>query len=159
MYKIKNQAGANVRAYVLKNAEGNVVEVAPEQPYGTKNEYTLEATIPSTANGGTLYINTFSDNYIGVKTVTGIAIDATQLANKNIFMSSNLYKKIIIFFGDSITANKGSWGDADTIRAKYSMSGANYAVGGMTYTVSSSSNDTNNIYLRKLLSFYINCLT
>ena len=148
IYKIKNQCGSNVRAYVLKNASGEVVSAAPEQPYGTYNNYTLELTIPYTADGGTLYINTFTDTYIGVQTVIGKAIDSSQLANKNIFMQSNLYGKKIVFFGDSITANRGSWGDAETIRAKYNMTGANYAVGGMTYSVRSDSNDTNNIYLR-----------
>ena len=148
IYRIKNQCGGNVRAYVLKNVSGEVVSAAPEQPYGTNNNYTLEITIPYTADGGTLYINTFKADYIGVQTVTGMSIDSLQLANKNIFMQSNLYGKKIVFFGDSITANKGSWGDADTIRAKYKMTGANYAVGGMTYSVRSDSNDTNNIYLR-----------
>ena len=148
IYRIKNRCGGNVRAYVLKNVSGEVVSVAPEQPYGTYNNYTLELIIPHTADGGTLYINTFTDTYIGVQTVTGVAVDCLQLANKNIFMQSNLYGKKIVFFGDSITANKGSWGDADTIRAKYNMTGANYAVGGMTYSVRSDSNDSNNIYLR-----------
>ena len=148
IYRIKNQCGSNVRAYVLKNASGEVVSTAPEQSYGTYNNYTMELTIPYNADGGTLYINTFTDTYIGVQTVSGIAIDSLQLANKNIFILSNLYGKKIIFFGDSITANKGSWGDVETIRAKYNMTGANYAVGGMTYTVLDSSNDTNNIYLR-----------
>ena len=148
IYRIKNQCGGNVRGYVLKNASGDVVSAAPNQSYGTYNNYTLELTIPYTADGGTLYINTFTDTYIGVQTVNGKAIDSLQLANKNIFILSNLYGKKIIFFGDSITANKGSWGDADTIRAKYNMTGANYAVGGMTYSVRSDSNDTNNIYLR-----------
>ena len=148
IYKIKNQCGSNVRAYVLKNANGTVISTAPEQPYGTYNNYTLELTIPHTADGGTLYVNTFTDTYIGVQTVSGIAINSMKLTNKNIFLLSNLHGKKIIFFGDSITANKGSWGDADTIRAKYNMTGANYAVGGMTYTVLDSSNDTNNIYLR-----------
>lgn len=148
VYKIKNQCGVNVRAYVLKNANGTVISTAPEQPYGTYNNYTMELTIPYAADGGTLYINTFNDTYIGVQTVSGMAIDSMKLTNKNIFLLSNLLGKKIIFFGDSITANKGSWGDADTIRAKYNMTGANYAVGGMTYTVLDSSNDTNNIYLR-----------
>ena len=148
IYKIKNQCGSNVRAYILKNASGEVVSSAPEQSYGTKNNYTLEITIPHTANGGTLYINTFKADYIGVQIVTGTTINSLKLANKNIFMQSNLYGKKIIFFGDSITANKGSWGDGDTIRAKYKMTGNNYAVGGMTYSVRSDSNDTNNIYLR-----------
>ena len=148
IYKIKNQCGSNVRAYVLKNASGEVVSVAPQQSYGTNNNYTLEITIPYAADGGTLYINTFKADYIGVQTVTGVAIDCLQLANKNIFMQSNLYGKKIVFFGDSITANRGSWGDAETIRAKYNMTGENYAVGGMTYTVRDDSHDTNNIYLR-----------
>lgn len=148
IYKIKNQCGSNVRAYVLKNASGEVVSVAPQQSYGTNNNYTLEITIPYTADGGTLYINTFKADYIGVQTVTGVAIDCLQLANKNIFMQSNLYGKKIVFFGDSITANRGSWGDAETIRAKYKMTGENYAVGGMTYTVRDDSHATNNIYLR-----------
>ena len=148
IYKIKNQCGGNVRAYVLKNASGEVVITAPEQSYGTYNNYTMELTIPYSADGGTLYINTFTDTYIGVQTVNGKAIDSLQLANKNIFIQSNLYGKKIVFFGDSITANSGSWGDGDTIRAKYKMTGVNYAVGGMTYSVRSDSNDTNNIYLR-----------
>ena len=148
IYRIKNQCGVNVRAYVLKNANGTVISTAPEQPYGTYNNYTLELTIPHTADGGTLYVNTFTDTYIGVQTVSGIVIDSMKLTNKNIFLLSNLFGKKIIFFGDSITANKGSWGDADTIRAKYNMTGVNYAVGGMTYTILDSSNDSNNIYLR-----------
>ena len=54
IYKIKNQCGTNIRAYVLKNASGEVVSTAPEQSYGTYNNYTLELTIPHTADGGTM---------------------------------------------------------------------------------------------------------
>ena len=145
---MKCQVGSNVRAYVIKNSGGSVTRAYKQESFGTKHDYDLEVTINSDEEGGTLYINTFKSDYIGVKTASGMAIDSLQLANKNIFMQSNLYGKKIIFFGDSITANKGSWGDADTIRAKYNMTGANYAVGGMTYSVRSDSNDTNNIYLR-----------
>ena len=148
IFSLKCQVGGNVRAYVIKNSGGYVTRAYKQESYGTKHDYDLTVTINSDEEGGTLYINTFKDDFIGVQTVTGKAFDSLQLANKNIFMQSNLYGKKIIFFGDSITANKGSWGDSDTIRAKYNMTGANYAVGGMTYSVRSDSNDTNNIYLR-----------
>lgn len=147
-FLLKCQVGSNIRAYVIKNSGGYVTRVYKQENYGTKHDYDLKVTINSDEEGGTLCINTFTDTYIGVQTVAGITFDSLQLANKNIFMQSNLYGKKIIFFGDSITANKGSWGDEETIRAKYNMTGANYAVGGMTYTVRSDSNDTNNIYLR-----------
>ena len=147
-YVIKCQCGNNVRAYVLKNASGSVVGVYPEQPYGTGNNYTIELTIPDNADGGTLYINTYDRNYIGAKTTNVLTVDANKLANRNSLATNNLYSKKIVFFGDSITANKGSWGDGDTIRAKNNMRGANYAVGGMIYTVLPDSNDSNNIYLR-----------
>ena len=147
-FLLKCQVGSNVRAYVIKNSGGSVTRTYKQESFGTKHDYDLEVTINSDEEGGTLYINTFKSDYIGVKTASGMAIDSMKLTNKNIFLLSNLYGKKIIFFGDSITANKGSWGDADTIRAKYNMTGANYAVGGMTYSVRSDSNDTNNIYLR-----------
>ena len=147
-FLLKCRIGSNVRAYVIKNSGGSVTRAYKQENYDTKHDYDLKVTINSDEEGGTLYINTFNSNYIGVKKYNGESIDSLQLANKNIFMQSNLYGKKIIFFGDSITANKGSWGDADTIRAKYKMTGANYAVGGMTYSVRSDSHDTNNIYLR-----------
>ena len=147
-FLMKCRVGINVRAYVIKNSNGYVTRAYKQENYDTKHNYDLKVTINSDEEGGTLYINTFSSDYIGVQSVSGIAIDSMKLTNKNIFLLSNLLGKKIIFFGDSITANKGSWGDADTIRAKYNMTGANYAVGGMTYTVLDSSNDTNNIYLR-----------
>ena len=148
VYQIKCRCGSNIRAYVLKDKNNNVVTAYSQQPFGTKNNYSIELTIPDNADGGTLYINTFERNYIGAKTTSALAVDANKLANRNLLATNNLYGKKIIFFGDSITANKGSWGDETTIRGKNNMTGANYAVGGMTYSVRSDSNDTNNIYLR-----------
>ena len=148
VYQIKCRCGSNIRAYVLKNKNNDVVSVYPQQDYGTKNDYSIELTIPDNADGGTLYINTFERNYIGAKTTSVLAVDANKLANRNSLATNNLYGKKIIFFGDSITANKGSWGDESTIREKNNMRGNNYAVGGMTYSVRSDSHDTNNIYLR-----------
>ena len=148
VYQIKCRCGSNIRAYVLKDKNNNVVTAYSQQPFGTKNNYSIELTIPDNADGGTLYINTFERNYIGAKTTSALAVDANKLANRNSLATNNLYGKKIIFFGDSITANKGSWGDETTIRGKNNMTGANYAVGGMTYSVRSDSHDTNNIYLR-----------
>ena len=147
-YCIKCQCGSNVRAYVLKDVNGTVVGKHDEQPYGTENNFSIELTIPDRADGGTLYINTMDSNYLGAKTSNLLTVDANKLANKDALSKNNLNGKKIAFFGDSITANKGSWGDGGTIRAKNNMRGGNYAVGGMTYTVLSTSNDTNNIYLR-----------
>lgn len=147
-YIIKCQCGSNIRAYVLKNSSGKVVGAYQEQPFGTGNNFTIELTIPDNADGGTLYINTYDPKYIGAKTTNVLTVDANKLANKNSLATNNLYGKKLVFFGDSITANKGSWGDPDTIRGKNNMRGGNYAVGGMIYTVLSSSNDSNNIYLR-----------
>ena len=148
VYQIKCKCGSNVRAYVLKDKNNDVVTAYPQQNYGTSNNYSIELTIPDNADGGTLYINTFDRNYIGAKTTSALTVDANKLGNRNSLATNKLYGKKIMFFGDSITANKGSWGDETTIRAKNNMRGNNYAVGGMTYTVLSGSNDSNNIYLR-----------
>ena len=148
VYQIKCISGSNIRAYVLKDKNNQVVTAYPEQEYGTGNNYSIELTIPDNADGGTLYINTYDRNYIGAKTTSVLTVDANKLANRNSLATNKLYGKKIMFFGDSITANKGSWGDTETIRAKNNMRGNNYAVGGMTYTVLSDSNDSNNIYLR-----------
>ena len=145
---LKCRVGINLRAYVIKNSDGVVTRVYDREDYGLYHDYDLEVIINSDEEGGTLYINTMKDDYIGVKTKSGLVIDSSQFADNSIFMTSNLYGKKIVFFGDSITANHGSWGDAETIRAKYNMTGANYAVGGMTYTVTDTSHDVNNIYLR-----------
>ena len=147
-YQIKCKCGSNIRAYVLKDKNNDVVTAYPQQPFGTSNNYSIELTIPDNADGGTLFINTLDRNYIGAKTTSVLSVDANKLANRNSLATNNLYGKKIIFFGDSISANKGSWGDETTIRGKNNMTGANYAVGGMTYSVRSDSHATYNIYLR-----------
>ena len=73
-FSLKCQVGVNIRAYVIKNAGGYVTRVYKQENYDTKHDYDLEVTINSDEEGGTLYINTFNSNYIGVKKYNGIEI-------------------------------------------------------------------------------------
>lgn len=66
-YHLKCQVGSNVRAYVIKNSSGHVTRAYESESFGTQHDYDISVTINSDERGGTLYVNTFDANYIGVK--------------------------------------------------------------------------------------------
>lgn len=66
-YHLKCRVGANVRAYVIKNSAGYGTRAYESESFGTQHDYDISVTINSDERGGTLYVNTFNADYIGVK--------------------------------------------------------------------------------------------
>lgn len=144
-YKIKTKCGSNVYGYLILTKEGNVSRTSNSESYGTEHDFDIDLVIDSNESGGKLIVNTIDRNYIAVKKLVGYSINADNI---NYASASPLYGKKAIFFGDSITAGIGSWADANTIRAKYNMSGKNYGVGGSTYATKENADNINCIYNR-----------
>lgn len=145
-YRFCCSAGGGLRVYVIKNNAGAVTRYYKEDPYDTQHVYDVEVTIAENEEGGTLYVNTIRNNLIGVKRNDAFRVDAEKLINGDYFMKNNLWGKSVIFYGDSIAASANSWAGANTLRARFNLSGVSYAVGGMTFTTDDSSNESNNIY-------------
>lgn len=136
--KLTSQYGYNMVMYVIKDINGNVVDYYPtELSSETIHEKNKVITV---THAGTLYVNSYADSILSVEKLIGFELGQTYY--------SPLWEKKAIFFGDSITANNGSWANEKTIRAKNKMAGENYGVGGSTYTVKSDSDSNSCIYLR-----------
>ena len=136
-YEITAKHGQNLKLYVLKDSNYNVIKYYPTSQISQQITETISLEIPE---NGYLYVNTFNPSSVMlINKLIGYEINSD---------SNPLMNKKVLFFGDSITAGDGSWAQPSTIMNKNKMTGSNCGVGGMTYTVTSTSNSSNNIYLR-----------
>lgn len=140
-YKIKAYNQYGVTGYTITGLNNNLLETSydgnPSSPTLKEIEYT--ATVD-----GFIYVT----DYAGNPSVEIIYNAINININTNLYSKNPLNNKKVFFFGDSITAGTGSWADSSTIRSNNNMSGNNFAIGGMTFTVKSTSNPSNNILLR-----------
>lgn len=134
-YKIFSKHGWDLKAYVFCDSSGSVVDYYPTSMVSETTE-----SIVFTANqDGTLHVNSFGDRYLRITKKEGARL---------IDSANNLEGKKGLFFGDSITANNGSWADFSTIALNNDMNTTNFGVGGSTMAVKSDSNSENCIFNR-----------
>ena len=107
-YRIKAQTGSSVLAYVIKDSANNVTRYTDTESWGTNHNYDVNVTISSIEDGGTIYVNSIRNDYIGLQRLT----DAYYLK----VVENKLIGKTIVFDGDSIchatserTDGKGGW--------------------------------------------------
>lgn len=139
-FKIKAEVGVNIRAYVLKDANGIVKRYAEAENFHTRHNYDTEITIASEEDGGTLYVSSISADYFGLKKEqTNYVINRQKIPD---FPVNPLNGKTAVFDGDSICAglSVGSsnptygYGWAGRIGTKNNMTWKNYGVSGGTVT-------------------------
>ena len=141
-YKIKCSSGSNVHAYILKDSYGTVKSYyQPDEPWRTLHNYDIELTIPNTCNGGTLYINTIGQKYVGYKKAIPL------YASENGQVKNPLILKEIVFDGDSIChatseTNSDRGGYAYRIGTDNIMIWHNEGVSGGTITAETYSEST-----------------
>lgn len=138
-YKIKAYNQYDITGYTITGLNNNLLETSydgsPTSPTLKQIEYTAEVD-------GFIYVTDSAGNPSVEIIYNAIDFDT------NLYELNPLNNKKVYFFGDSVTAGTGSWAAANTIRSTNNMTGDNFAVGGMTFTVKSDSNSSNNILLR-----------
>ena len=138
-YKIKAYNQYAVTGYTITGLNNNLIATSYD---GSPSSPTLKEIVYTATEDGFIYVA----DYAGTPSVE-IIYNAINM-NSDLYNKNPLNNKKVYFFGDSITAGNGSWADVNTIRNENNMSGNNFAVGGMTYTVKDTSNSSNNILLR-----------
>lgn len=138
-YKIKAYNQFAVTGYTITGLNNNLIATSYD---GSPSSPTLKEIVYTATEDGFIYVA----DYAGTPSVE-IIYNAIDI-NTDLYSKNPLNNKKVYFFGDSITAGTGSWGDANTIRKENNMTGDNFAVGGMTYTIKSTSDASNNILLR-----------
>lgn len=138
-YKIKAYNQFAVTGYTITGLNNNLIATSYD---GSPSSPTLKEIVYTATEDGFIYVA----DYAGTPSVE-IIYNAIDI-NTDLYSKNPLNNKKVYFFGDSITAGNGSWADVNTIRNENNMTGDNFAVGGMTYTVKDTSNSSNNILLR-----------
>lgn len=139
-YKIKAYNKFAVTGYTITGLNNNLLETSYDG--STPSSSTLKEIEYTATVDGFIYVT----DYAGTPSVE-IIYNGIDI-NPDSFSKNPLNNKKVYFFGDSITAGNGSWGDVNTIRKDNNMTGDNFAVGGMTYTIKQNSDASNNILLR-----------
>ena len=123
-YKLKNKVGANLVAYVIKDRNGHVTRAYTSEDWITTHDYDIEIEVAETENGGTIYINTADENFIGLKKYEAYFKKKTPLYGKKLSVA-----------GDSICAGAGYLGGYGKIIAdENNMTLQNVGIGGSTIT-------------------------
>lgn len=146
-YQIKSSAGADIRAYVVLDADGNVTRVQSQESWGTNHNYDIEITILPSEDGGTIIANSITSSYVGLKQyVVTWEISGEQIKDNTLPLSklqlvpspNYLSGKEIICDGDSICASStdvsGKGAYVGRIASNNNMTYTNYGVGGGTIT-------------------------
>lgn len=156
-YQIKSSAGADIRAYVVLDANGNVSRVQAQESWGTNHNYDIEITILPSEDGGAIIANSINGSYVGLKqNIVTWEISGEQIKDNTLPLSklqlvpslNYLYGKEIICDGDSICASstdvseKGAY--VGRIASNNNMTYTNYGVGGGTITNDTYINDDPN---------------
>ena len=123
-YKFKNKVGANLVAYVIKDKNGKTTRAYTSEDWLTTHDYDIEIEVAEAENGGTIYINTADENFIGLKKYEAYFEKKTSLYGKKLSVA-----------GDSICAGAGYLGGYGKIIADLnSMTLQNVGIGGSTIT-------------------------
>lgn len=112
IYRIRAKTGSNVRPYLLVDSTGTVVRKPDaDAVFGTEHDYDVELTIADGEAGCTLYVNTLSTGWLGLRRLEDFTeIPGDRLAEKSVPLSkleelpagNPLYGKTAVFDGDSI---------------------------------------------------------
>lgn len=100
-FKIKSDSGSNLRAYIIKNANGTITRRAGADSWGTIHDYDIEIEITKDEDNGTLYVNTIHQNIYGLKKAKETYVIPKESIDEH-FVSNHLFGKSIVFDGDSI---------------------------------------------------------
>lgn len=121
-YKFKNKVGANMVAYVIKDRNGHKTRAYTSEDWITTHDYDIEIEVAESENGGTIYINTADENFIGLKKYEAYFKKKTSLYGKKLSVA-----------GDSICAGAGYLGGYGKIIAdENNMTFQNVGIGGST---------------------------
>lgn len=120
IYTIKTRCGSALRAYLITDFDGNILDMSEKEAWSTVHNYDIELKIEKNCN---LIINAISSDEIGLK--------RTKTINK--FIVNKLTGKTIACEGDSIMFGAGhSGGFAKIIADRNGMLLTNNAISGGT---------------------------